>query len=637
MIQTNRQNTFNQALPIIAQLLADKIGVRIDFAPGTPCTDGIRIQIPKVRTADRKEEIEVLSSLIHEAGHVRFTDFMAQPGPSKFEKVLANALEDPRIENLMNRQYYGAIGYFERAFKESMEKDLLEAVARTDACDLLCLYVMTRAHCVLLGHTYTEVVYDAVRERMCRAAGTELLAKLDDVLDRRFPKCRNTDQIIELARDIAAMVCNHQPPAQGLGQGQSGKSAQASSSSNAQTCTGSAQAGMSEGTTDSQSDQNSAEGSSKSQNSSGKAQETSAKGSSSQESGDAQSQSGPEEKSSQQAGSNSQKGGQTGEQSASQENSGDNSGNQQQQNAAHEAWNDARNNRRDVKCSWDTTEHFIKVCSEPVPSSKSDGSGTSCMTHNAFTLESLKRRKPNSPNQIDSNYAQYLLEQGLQQTCGLRRALQKLIVERERRCDRLASAGTRIRSGALARLAVGNTKVFGKVTEVRGVSTAVHVLLDGSGSMGGGKFDLAIKSSLAIVHSLQSVKSVSVGLTLFQEDDASVLIRHGETINQNLGRIGLCDFMGGTPLYTALLAGAYQLSQRTEIRKVLIILSDLREGEIDSYSRQAIKDLTKAGIIVVGITIGDSKAVEAFPYATNIQDLADLGPALFEATSKIFK
>ena len=118
------------------------------------------------------------------------------------------------------------------------------------------------------------------------------------------------------------------------------------------------------------------------------------------------------------------------------------------------------------------------------------------------------------------------------------------------------------------------------------------------------------KSSLAIVHSLQSVRSVSVGLSLFQDYDASVLIRHGETINQNLGRIGLCDFKGGTPLYTALLAGAYQLSQHTEIRKVLIILSDLREREIDSYSRQAIKDLTKAGIIVVGITIGDSKAAE---------------------------
>lgn len=645
MLQTNRQNTFNQALPIIAQLLADKIGVRIDFAPGTPCTDGKRIRIPKVRTADRKEEIEVLSSLIHEAGHVRFTDFTAQPGPSKFEKVLANALEDPRIENLMNRQYYGAIGYFERAFKESMEKDLLEAVARTDVCDLLSLYVMTRAHCVLLGHTYTEAVYDAVRERMCRAAGTELLAKLDDVLDRRFPKCRNTGQIIELARDIAAMVCNHQPPAQGQGQGQSGSSSQASSQGNGQTGTGSAQSGMSEGASDSQSNQNPTGNSTKSQNSpgkdsSGKAQEKAANGSSSQETGETQSQqsqSGSEERPSQQAGSNSHESSQTGEQSASQANSGMNSDNQQQQNAAHEVWNDARNNRRDVKCSWDTTEHFIKVCSEPVPSSKSDGSGTSCMTHNAFTLESLKRRKPNSPNQIDSNYAQYLLEQGLQQTCGLRRALQKLIVERERRCDRLASAGTRIRSGALARLAVGNTKVFGKMTEVRGVSTAVHVLLDGSGSMGGGKFDLAIKSSLAIVHSLQSVKSVSVGLTLFQEDDASVLIRHGETINQNLGRIGLCDFMGGTPLYTGLLAGAYQLSQRTEIRKVLIILSDLREREIDSYSRQAIKDLTKAGIIVVGITIGDSKAAEAFPYATNIQDLADLGPALFEATSKIFK
>lgn len=628
MLQPNRQNTFNQALPIIAQLLADKIGVRIDFAPGTPCTDGERIRIPKVRTTDRKEEIEVLSSLIHEAGHVRFTDFNAQPGPSKFEKVLANALEDPRIENLMNRRYYGAIGYFERAFKESMEQDLLAAVDRTDVCDLLCLYVMTRAHCVLLGHTYTEVVYNAVRERMSREAGSQLLAKLDDVLDRRFPKCRSTDQVIELARDIAAIVCNHQPPTQGHGQSEQ-SAAQASSSGQGQTDMNSVQVGMSEGTSDSQSDQKTAGNSTKSQNSSGKAQET----------GQIQSQSGAEEKASQQAGSNSKshKSSQTGEQNVSQRNSGGDSGNREQQKAAHEAWNEAKNNRREVKCSWDTTERFIKVCSEPVSCSKSDGSESSILTNDPFSLESLKRRLPNGKEPLDSVCAQQLLEQGLQQTCGLRRALQKLIVERERRCDRLASSGTRIRSGTLARLAVGNTKVFGKMTEVRGVSTAVHVLLDGSGSMGGGKFDLAIKSSLAIVHSLQSVRSVSVGLSLFQGHRSSVLIRHGETINQNLGRIGLCDYKGGTPLYTALLSGAYQLSQRTEVRKVLIILSDLRETEIDDYSRQAIKDLSQAGIIVVGITIGDSKAAEAFPYATNIRDLADLGPALFEATSKIFR
>lgn len=628
MLQTNRQNTFNRALPIIAQLLADKIGVRIDFAPGTPCTDGERIRIPKVRTTDRKEEIEVLSSLIHEAGHVRFTDFNAQPGPSKFEKVLANALEDPRIENLMNRRYYGAIGYFERAFKESMEQDLLAAVDRTDACDLLCLYVMTRAHCVLLGHTYTEVVYNAVRERMSREAGSQLLAKLDDVLDRRFPKCRSTDQVIELARDIAAIVCNHQPPTQGHGQSEQ-SAAQAPYSGQGQTDTNSVQVGMSEGMLDSQSDQKSAGDPTKSQNSSGKAQET----------GQIQSQSGSEEKPSQQAGSNSKshKSSQTGEQNLSQRNSGGDSGKSEQQKTAHEAWNEAKNNRRDVKCSWDTTERFIKVCSEPVSSPKSDGSDGSILTNDPFSLESLKRRLPNGKEPLDSVCAQQLLEQGLQQTCGLRRALQKLIVERERRCDRLASSGTRIRSGTLARLAVGNTKVFGKMTEVRGVSTAVHVLLDGSGSMSGGKFDLAIKSSLAIVHSLQSVRSVSVGLSLFQGHRSSVLIRHGETINQNLGRIGLCDYKGGTPLYTALLSGAYQLSQRTEIRKVLITLSDLRETEIDDYSRQAIKDLSKAGIIVVGITIGDSKAAEAFPYATNICDLADLGPALFEATSKIFR
>ena len=613
MSQINRQNTFNQALPIIAQLLADKIGVRIEFSPGTPCTDGKCIQIPKVRTKDRKEEIDVLSSLIHEAGHVRFTNFQAQPGSSELERVLANSLEDPRIEKLMSRHYYGAISYFERAFKESIESDLLAVVDKTDACDLLCLYVMTRAHGVLLGHTYTEKVYDAVRERMLREVGSSLVAKLDAMLDRRFPKCRNTNQIIELARDIAVLVCNHQPQAQ-----QQEQSNLISAPGSNQSGSNSSQSESAEATSASETNRQPESEFAKARAFSKKNQETSSDNGSPKEAGKTRFQSG-------------YRGG------ASQQGSGTNSCNQGQHSAAQDEWNAARNNRRAVKCSWDSGERFIKVCSQPVPSSKGDGSGTSSITYNVFTLDSLKRRKPNSSNPSDTAYARVLLERGLQQTCGLRRALQKLIVERERRCERLMCSGTRIRSGALARLGVGNTKVFGRMTEVRGVSTAVHVLLDGSGSMGGGKFDLAIQSSLAIVHSLQSVKSVSVGLTLFQDYDASVLIRHGETINQNLGRIGLCDFIGGTPLYTALLAGAYQLAQRTETRKVLIVLSDLREREINSCSRQVIKDLTKAGIIVVGITIGDSKAAEAFPYATNILDLADLGPALFEATSKIFK
>ena len=51
----NRQDTFNRALPIVAQLLADKAGVEIQFAPGTPQTDGSRIRMPKVRQEDGYE------------------------------------------------------------------------------------------------------------------------------------------------------------------------------------------------------------------------------------------------------------------------------------------------------------------------------------------------------------------------------------------------------------------------------------------------------------------------------------------------------------------------------------------------------------------------------------------------------
>ena len=161
----NRQDTFNRALPIVAQLLADKAGVEIQFAPGTPQTDGSRIRMPKVRCKDRSEEIKVLRVLIHEAGHVRFTHFDAlKRCTTELQRALSNALEDPRIEAEMSKLYLGAGLYFERAFLEHHEAHLLQMIPQAEPDDVLCLYVLMRAHSELLGHTYAKKNFRDVRQ-----------------------------------------------------------------------------------------------------------------------------------------------------------------------------------------------------------------------------------------------------------------------------------------------------------------------------------------------------------------------------------------------------------------------------------------------------------------------------------------
>lgn len=55
-------------------------------------------------------------------------------------------------------------------------------------------------------------------------------------------------------------------------------------------------------------------------------------------------------------------------------------------------------------------------------------------------------------------------------------------------------------------LAAGNTKIFLRQGEKTGVNTAVHILLDASGSMNGNPMALGSKACFAVVSALNSIK-----------------------------------------------------------------------------------------------------------------------------------
>ena len=90
---------------------------------------------------------------------------------------------------------------------------------------------------------------------------------------------------------------------------------------------------------------------------------------------------------------------------------------------------------------------------------------------------------------------------------------------------------------ALYRLAVHNPRIFLRRGEKPVLDTAVHLLLDSSGSMAGASIRLAVQSCYAVASSLQAIKDVNVAVTAFPGVETlrsltvSPLVAHGQKLH----------------------------------------------------------------------------------------------------------
>lgn len=94
-------------------LLMERLDIKIIFDGVQAYTDGKEIHLPNLLTLTEKEIDFLYGILLHEAGHVKFTDFstMEKVMPkitTHNQMLLANAIEDARIENKMMSVYAGA-------------------------------------------------------------------------------------------------------------------------------------------------------------------------------------------------------------------------------------------------------------------------------------------------------------------------------------------------------------------------------------------------------------------------------------------------------------------------------------------------------------------------------------------------
>ena len=220
-------------------------------------------------------------------------------------------------------------------------------------------------------------------------------------------------------------------------------------------------------------------------------------------------------------------------------------------------------------------------------------------------------------------------EEALRASIALRSRLQGLL---QAKTHKFMSYG---RKGSLAtknlyRLSCGNPRVFQQPTESQGLNTAVHLLLDVSGSMSGEPIIIARQACYAVIKALSGIKGINPAVTAFPADytDNSVvpLVRHGEALPDYLA----VDASGTTPLAQALWWVMQEMIQLREDRKIILILTD---GMPDCFaSASAALDTAKQiGLEVYGLGVLTDSVTKMLPHTSQyIQSLTELASTIFK-------
>jgi cobalamin biosynthesis protein CobT len=208
-------------------------------------------------------------------------------------------------------------------------------------------------------------------------------------------------------------------------------------------------------------------------------------------------------------------------------------------------------------------------------------------------------------------------------------------------------SGRHVDPRRLHRIAVADARIFARRTRRTAPNTAVHLLVDLSGSMNCPverrdstptlRSESALESALALALALDGIPGVSVAVTAFpgqtaRSDRVTRMVRHGESPRARAGTF-IQHARGGTPMAQALWYAAADLLACREERRLLVVLTD---GEPDD-SAEALRLLAlarEAAIEVVGVGIGIDVR-HLFPAAVEVREARDLTRALFGVAERL--
>ena len=606
-------NSFMRSVAITASVLASKLGIKVAVGGKSASTDGETIFLPESVENEPEYEQKILGYLIHEGGHVRFTNF-SLTGKGPLERHLVNAIEDARIEMEMSKVYAGARPLLQD-LHEAPVTELTQDVDKIPLAGVVSLYAAFQAHAGY-GVTFTADPVKAYGQRLQKELGPKVFHAIEDRLSpSRVQALKSTADVMALAREIVDILREagrHIDPEDDSGEGDQSPSDEGQSTEGVN-----AQRGYGDSCDSNESSESSG---------SANGDATGAGNGTSNDMSQSDAKAKPKTEAKQSASkhpssSSSPAKGKGSEDSASQPSQGTSQG----------AWSFTSNPSAKAREVLDASNDAFKEAkrmdiSETVSKEINlNARGThGSILSSPISIEDL-RKVP----QVTATPTKRL-EQAKADSTFARRALQGLIETQTRAKVRTATTGWKLSSTRLAGLSTWNMRVFERRSEKKAVSSAVHILLDLSSSMKKEQ-EIAIRAALALTQALLSFRYCSPALTVFPygQKKCAVVLPHGiRQLNRSSHMIDSLEAYGSTPLVHALMSASVALAPQREDRKILLVVTDGYPDDKETAVR-LIHRLEASGVIVIGLGIRTDVEQVFHSNHAMISDVKDLQKALF--------
>ncbi len=580
------------SLPLLASVLGNQYGVHVEVGGSDAYTDGRTIHIPGLPITFSDETLHLARGFIdHEAAHIRYTDFdlIRSASVSPLTRVFWNAIEDWRVENRLAQSFPGCRYNFHWLIRHffgnepSIDPNKEKVTAQT-----IVNYVVLRVR----SWDVSEIgVHADDRRTAFDQVFPGLADQIDDVLAECQAACPDTASALEYARRITACMeayCENKREGDG------------------------------DGTTSEQSrDRDVSRREDKPGN------------------GETQTD-GNKEPSATQHNQISNQGDATSGNSRQQRNDNVETTPTQphKQKPDYEQQSPPSNDNAQAELKAlldsDSDKHLPKDLADLAAGSltgvKGRRSGKKIVVAKVKTNPNMK---PMEQEDIDA---------ALQSTAHLRARLRGLL-QADTHSRRSMGRSGRLDPHCLHKVCVGDQRVFRRDGTHKAVDTAVHILLDTSGSMRGSSMETATNACYALAHALQGIPNVHTAITAFPgiglDDSVQPVLAIGQRLN--LKTPFKVDADGLTPLGPALLWALQEMLRLKQARKLVLVLTD---GQPDSpqCAMYALGIAKRIGVEVYGIGIESGSVLSLMPgRSCVIEHSSDLAGAMFGMMQKVLR